>query len=136
MAWYEISEDELIHNEILHMTNIAKRQGAVALIDLMLSYVLSKLGVDVTKPDDDILSQQMLMGIDIQEMREEHLAFVAQALNRSYNPKCLGFYVSQLGEPIAFVSDPYVGSDGVVRCAVEPYDSRVSFNEVGMTLSQ
>lgn len=137
MAWYEVSMDELMHNEQQKMVKVTeKRQKAITLVDMMLSYVLSQLGVDVTLPDEDIREQQLLLGIEIQEMDEQQLAFIAHVMNKTYNSKCLGFYISRLGEPMAFVSDPYVGKDGVVRCAVEPYNDKIKFNEANFMLAQ
>lgn len=134
MAWYQISMDELEHNEQMKKTYVDDpREKSVRMIDMMLTRVLSQLGVDTSVSDDEIKDQQLHMEIDITEMTEDQLMYLCQRTRKTFNPKALGFYVYQYGEPVCFISDPYIkGNMVTVNC--EPYDSRIRFDERQMKL--
>lgn len=134
MAWYEISLDELYHNENQYQELVIEpRQKAVKLTEAMINKVLSQLGVDVTVPDDEIREQQALMDIDIREMDEAQLRYLCSLMKKNFDPKALGYYIYQDDEPMAFISDPYQ-SNGKVKISIEPYNSRIRFDETEMRL--
>jgi hypothetical protein len=132
--WYEISLDELMHNENMHKQKVTNpRKKAVMLTEMMLSYVLNRLGVDTKLEADIIKEQQDVLGIDIREMDETQLRMLCMMMKKDFNAKALGFYVYQHNEPVAFISDPYV-KQGQVKVSVEPYDTRIAFNEKSMRM--
>jgi hypothetical protein len=129
MAWYEISLDELEHNEGEKKRRITEpRQKAVKLSEMMIERVLRQLGVDTTLPKELIHEQQRLMDIDIREMDEKQLMILCAMLKKDFNPKSLGYYIYQHNEPVAFISDPYI-QHNKVKISIEPYDTRIHFDE-------
>lgn len=129
MAWYEISLDELYHNENQYRELVLEpRQKSVKLTEMMINKVLSQLGVDVTVSDDEIRDQQAIMGIDIREMDEAQLRYLCVSMKKNFDPKALGYYVYQYDVPIAFISDPYL-QGGKFKVSIEPYDTRIRFDE-------
>jgi hypothetical protein len=127
MAWYEISLDELYHNENMKQEKVTEpRQNANKLSELMISKVLNQLGVDTE--DELIHEQQRLLGVDVKEMDSQQLQLLCLQMKKTFNPKALGYYVYQHDEPVAFISDPYV-KHNKVTVSIEPYDTRIKFDE-------
>jgi hypothetical protein len=131
--WYDISLDELQHNEGMKRVHIDEpRKQALKLVEIMVAEVLERLGVDTSLSDEDVQQQQRMLEIDVREMDETQLQYVCSLTKKAFNPKALGFYIYQHGDPVAF-SDPYI-QDGKVKVSVEPYDGRVVFGESAFRL--
>lgn len=129
MAWYEISLDELEHNEGEKKRKITEpRQKAVKLSEMMIERVLKQLGVDVSLPNRLIQEQQRLMDIEVKEMDEKQLRYLCLLMKKDFSPKALGYYICQHNKPVAFISDPYI-QHNKVKISIEPYDTRIHFDE-------
>jgi hypothetical protein len=115
MPWYSLTLDEVEYTaEQTQKLKIEPMQKVTAMLDAVISSCLESLGVDCTMDDESIAIQQQALDINVVELTPPQLQFLCEVSNRDYNPDSLGYYIYQNLDPIFFIPDPHLNSEGKV----------------------